>query len=355
MFDPGVTTTSEPTPQPLPPLRVDEIPVVSLFCGAGGLDTGFAEAGFRTIYAADSMPAAVKTFNHNAGSDVAVVCDLLTSKSTTVTKAIAKRCEELGTSPRGLLGGPPCQGVSNGNTQAGPHDPRNVLFKKYCNIVLRLEEEHGLDFFVFENVPALRKARKNLPLYQKLIRLLGDAFDLHEAILDASKFGVPQTRQRLIVVGFAKRLGIREFVLPASSGRRRATVRTAIGGLPEPIFFRRGLSPLDIAVHPNHWTMMPKSPKFAAVVGAASSDARSFIRLEWDEPSRTVAYGNREIHVHPSGRRRISVYEAMLLQGFSSDFQLIGNLSEQVTQISNAVPPPLAAAIARAIASILPP
>jgi len=356
MFDSGVHTTSDPsTSQPIAPLRAGEIPVVSLFCGAGGLDAGFAEAGFRTIYAADSMPAAVKTFNHNAGADVAVVCDLLASKSTTVTKAVAQRCTDLGTRPRGLLGGPPCQGVSNGNTQAGPHDPRNALFKKYCNIVLRLEAEHDLDFFVFENVPALRKARKNLPLYEKLTEILGDAFDLHEAFLDASKFGVPQTRQRLIIVGFAKRLGIREFRLPVRSGRRQATVRTAIHGLPEPVFFRRGLKPEDIAMHPNHWTMTPKSAKFAAGIPRATSDLRSFIRLEWDEPSRTVAYGNREIHVHPCGRRRISVYEAMLLQGFSSDFEIVGNFSEQVTQVSNAVPPPVAAAIGRSIAAVLPP
>jgi DNA (cytosine-5)-methyltransferase 1 len=327
---------------------------VSLFCGAGGLDAGFADAGFHTVYAVDSMPAAVRTFNHNAGANVAVVCDLLKSRSTTITKAIADLSAKTGVSPRGLLGGPPCQGVSNANNQAGPDDPRNRLFKKYCNIVLRLEEEHGLDFFVFENVPALKRARKNLPLYHKLVGLLGNAFDLHEAILDASKFGVAQTRERLIIVGFAKRLGIKEFSLPTGSGAPTATVRTAIDGLPEPAFFTRGMDTRGFAVHPNHWTMTPKSKKFFADA-PTSNDGRSFIRLEWEQQSRTVAYGNREIHVHPSGRRRISIYEAMLLQGFDSRFELTGNLSEQVTQISNAVPPPVAAAVGRAIAAVLPP
>ena len=77
------------------------------------------------------------------------------------------------------------------------------------------------------------------------------------------------------------------------------------------------------------------------------------IRLSWDKPSRTVAYGNREIHVHPSGLRRISIYEAMLLQGFPENFELKGNFSEQVTQISNAVPPPVSLAIAKSIKTFL--
>ena len=80
---------------------------------------------------------------------------------------------------------------------------------------------------------------------------------------------------------------------------------------------------------------------------------RSFRRLKWDQPSPTVAYGHREIHVHPSGRRRLSIYEAMLLQGFPDEFVLEGNLSAQVEQVSNAVPPPLARSLATAIKEAL--
>jgi DNA (cytosine-5)-methyltransferase 1 len=71
--------------------------------------------------------------------------------------------------------------------------------------------------------------------------------------------------------------------------------------------------------------------------------------LEWEKPSPTIAYGNREVHVHPSGRRRLSVYEALLLQGFPSDYELVGSLSAQISQVSDAVPPPLAQAIAAGI------
>jgi DNA (cytosine-5)-methyltransferase 1 len=78
-------------------------------------------------------------------------------------------------------------------------------------------------------------------------------------------------------------------------------------------------------------------------------NTRSFKKLSWGEPSPTIAFGNREIHVHPDGHRRISIYEAMLLQGFPDDFVIEGNLSQQVKQVSNAVPPPLARSVASAV------
>ncbi|MGH8075710.1 MAG: DNA cytosine methyltransferase [Lysobacter sp.] len=336
---------------PVPRLAAGEVPVISLFCGAGGLDHGFDSAGFRTIFAADSMQAAVSSFNHNANADIATVLDLLSTSSADIAKAVHKRIVLAGASPRGLIGGPPCQGVSNANNQSGPEDPRNRLFARYSNIVLDLDKTFGLDFFVFENVPGL-KAAKNKPLYDTLKKKLGKAYELHEAILDASKFGVPQTRRRLIIVGISKRLKGADFQFPVPAENAEVpTVKGAIGGLPEPIFFARGASGGDRATHVNHWTMAPKSKKFSD--SAALKDGRSFIRLEWDAPSRTVAYGNREIHVHPSGTRRLSIYEALRLQGFPKSFELLGNLSEQVTQVSNAVPPPVAAAVARSIAAAL--
>ena len=72
--------------------------------------------------------------------------------------------------------------------------------------------------------------------------------------------------------------------------------------------------------------------------------------LQWDAPSLTVAYGHREVHIHPGCHRRLSVFEAMRLQGFPDDYELVGTLSAQITQVSEAVPPPLAEAVARAVA-----
>ena len=101
--------------------------------------------------------------------------------------------------------------------------------------------------------------------------------------------------------------------------------------------------------------MNPKSKKFGQLPHPSQSNgSRSFKRLSWGKPSYTVAYGHNEIHIHPGGHRRLSIYEAMLLQGFpKKNYELVGNLTEQVTLISDAVPPPLAASLAKSILDFL--
>jgi DNA (cytosine-5)-methyltransferase 1 len=123
-------------------------------------------------------------------------------------------------------------------------------------------------------------------------------------------------------------------------------VWTALAGLPNPTFYRRDLAPEDIEFHPNHWTMNPRSAKFQSRI---HGEGRSFRRLKWGKPSFTVAYGNREVHVHPNGKRRLSVFEAMRLQGFPESYVLRGTLSDQISQVSDAVPPPLVSVLPSAL------
>jgi DNA (cytosine-5)-methyltransferase 1 len=128
------------------------------------------------------------------------------------------------------------------------------------------------------------------------------------------------------------------------------TVRNVLSKLPEPTQFKSGLVADDIPFHPNHWCMVPRSKKFfSGELTEGYAEKRSFRTLSWDKPSYTVSYGNREVHVHPNGHRRLSMREALILQGFPEEYVLNGTLSSQVTQISEAVPPPLAYAIASAL------
>lgn len=325
--------------------------VFSLFCGAGGLDLGFQQAGYSTIFAADYMKAAIHTFNHNLEADVASQVDLLTTSPRKLVDQVEARARKAGTTPKGLIGGPPCQGVSNANTSAGPNDPRNALFSRYVRILREADRRFSLDFFVLENVPGLR-ADKNRELYDGLKRSLSRDFHLAESILDASHYGVPQTRRRLIMVGISKRLDAGEFAFPApTTADNPIPIREVLAGLPHPDYLVRGSSESKSEHHPNHWTMRPVSRKFLEPEDKPNS--RSFLRLEWSKPSRTVAYGNREIHIHPDGNRRLSIFEALKLQGFPESFVLTGNFSEQVTQVSNAVPPPVAKAIASSLFDLL--
>lgn len=320
-------------------------PLISLFCGAGGLDLGFSQEGFESILALDNNSSAIESFNSNLPSRAGVEVDLGNLRSVKFMTLVDSVVNRTGLAPRGLIGGPPCQGVSNSNINASSSDPRNSLMTTYLRLLNSLEDKYQIDFFVFENVPGLLND-KNKPRFVKLKRELSKRFHVTVQKVNAVDFGVPQNRERILIFGMNRKRFSGPIKPLVGLNQHNKSVRMAIEHLAEPIFYSRGLKPESFPVHPNHWTMNPKSPKFSQ---PTKSIGRSFRKLAWDSPSKTVAYGNREIHVHPTGHRRLSIYEAMLLQGFPPSFQLKGNLSAQVQQVSNAVPPPLARNLARQI------
>lgn len=333
--------------------------IISLFSGAGGLDLGFEQLcqereglSFHPIVAYDKEPAAVETYNYNRGSQIAREADL----SELTGDDIISQIEQLQADcvPCGVLGGPPCQYFSNGNKSARDEDdPRRTLPIKYAKLLKRLNEEYEIDFFVFENVAGLAKPAHQDDFVHIIEMFEAAGFRVFSEILDAYNYGVAQKRERVFLVGWnEKHYPEAEYEFP--SGKPSGLiVADKIKGLKEPRFWARDLDPDDFPEHPNHWTMNPISDKFKNPPPAdLQRTTRSFRRLSWDKPSYTVAYGHNEIHVHPEGHRRLSLYEAMLLQGFPSErdgYQLIGSLTKQVTLISDAVPPPVGRALARSI------
>jgi DNA (cytosine-5)-methyltransferase 1 len=318
--------------------------IISLFCGAGGLDWGFHQEGFQVPLAIDISEAAIRTHKRNFGTTHSVAADLIQLQPEGVYELVNGQVPAK--SRIGVIGGPPCQGFSRANTSSKADDPRNELPKLYLDIVERLQQQYTVEFVVFENVLGIRD-KKHAATYKALMNDLERlGFVVTEKELCALDFGVPQNRRRIVLSAMRKDQGYGEVRPETRAGLK--TVREAIGKLIAPKYFARSLTSVDIPLHPNHWTMQPKSPRFSDPDGVYA-DGRSFKRLTWDEASPTVAFGNREIHVHPSGRRRLSIYEAMLLQGFPENFVLEGNLSQQVEQISNAVPPPLSQSIAAAV------
>lgn len=319
--------------------------IVSLFSGAGGLDLGFKRTGFKLAFAVDVSPAAIQTHSRNFKGTVSVAADLEKLQPEGVLAHLAGILEP-GESI-GVIGGPPCQGFSRANTSSDVDDPRNRLPLLYLQIVQALQEKYEVEFVLFENVLGIRDAKHSVTFRGILskFRELGLTPDVNE--YSALDYGVAQTRNRVIISGFRDETVARNFK-PKKVAATGLTVRSVIGSLPDPAFFARDMEKTAIPHHENHWTMRPLSKRFSRP-GGADRAGRSFRRLEWDKPSPTVAYGHREIHVHPDGCRRLSIFEAMLLQGFPEDFVLEGTLSSQVEQVSNAVPPPLARALAKAI------
>ncbi len=318
--------------------------IISLFSGAGGLDLGFVEEGYKISLAIDSEYSAIETHKYNFENSHGVVADLTDIGPQGVVALALNQVEPK--SKIGIIGGPPCQGFSRANVASRPDDPRNLLPSLYLEIIRELQKHYEVEFVLFENVLGM-KDQKHSAKYLALIQGLKDLnFEVDENVLCAHDFGVPQKRDRIIISALKSGKDYLKVIPERKSGK--STVKDAIGSLQEPAFFDRKLKVADIPLHPNHWTMKPKSRRFHESY-VSDNKSRSFRKLSWDRASPTIAFGNREIHVHPNGNRRISIYEAMLLQGFPSTFILKGNLSQQVQQISNAVPPPLARSVAAAV------
>nr|WP_298099385.1 DNA cytosine methyltransferase [uncultured Shinella sp.] len=326
--------------------------LLSLFCGAGGLDLGFEAKEYEVGLAFDLRKDSITSYNHNRKGkpEHGHVWD--------VTNLTLNKLDELYGSefaPEGVIGGPPCQSFSRANTVYLDADPRHSLPLAYAELLSKLNERNPVKFFVMENVTGLLSERHahRLRRYEKAFEEAG--FNLSRAVLLATDYSTPQIRERLFVVGFNRDLyGNAKWSpppkIPTTDGRR-PDVQSAIGELPEATYYERGLTSAQIAHHVNHWCMKPKSRKFSIPGALKPGDGsnRSFKTLAWNAPSPTVAYGHREVHIHPNCTRRLSVYEAMLLQGFPKRYELIGSLSSQIVQISEAVPPPVAAAVAESV------
>lgn len=337
--------------------------LISLFCGPGGLDEGFKRAGFATIYATDIDKAAVETHNENhwdgKHDPVAIQGDITELQVSDLIIRVSDRMQARGFNgqhPVGIIGGPPCQSFSYANTNQTEEDKRHSLPSHYARIIKGLRDHGWLDFFLFENVPGLKGLHREK--FEQFKREFEEAgFTLYEDQLEAWQFGVPQLRPRVFIVGIRNdHPAAKTFSFPTPLIRDRSQARTveqAIKNIPSPVFFRKDVTPWEIVMdagHANHWCMNPQSPKFEdGTFSKPGKFGKSFAVLDWKQPSLTVAYGHREVHIHPSGKRRLSVYEAMKLQGFPDEYVLKGTLSDQIRLVSEVVAPPVAYHIAKAI------
>lgn len=323
-------------------------PVLSLFSGAGGFDLGFRSAGFRPGLAIDFDPAAVSTYRWNQPDTHVSSLDIAeTDPDEFVNLWKSINGDER---PVGIIGGPPCQAFSASNVHQRRGDPRSKLLVHYANVIQAFTDRMGLDFFVFENVLGLaqKRHRRRYLQFKRLCRNAG--YNVREKVVNAGRFGIPQNRKRIIVIGINNERFPGMAIEPPAGEKQPTHARVALEGLPEPAFCRRDLDASDVPHHPNHVAMVPRSKRFTnGTLKPGDHRGRSFRVLSWDRPSYAVAYGHREIHVHPNMHRRLSIYEAMRLQGFPHAYELQGTFSQQVQLVSDALPPPLGEGIGVAI------
>ncbi|WP_199181603.1 DNA cytosine methyltransferase [Herbaspirillum sp. BH-1] len=164
------------------------------FAGAGGFSLGFEMAGCDVVGAVEIDGWATDTFKHNHPSAVVMKADI----SAVSDDEFISMFGEL--SPNIVVGGPPCQGFSIANRNSGdPKDPRNSLFKEF----VRIGRLFSPTFMVMENVPNLLAAKTSegrpvIEIISDSLRELG--YHVYSKVLQATDFGVPQTRSRLFVI-----------------------------------------------------------------------------------------------------------------------------------------------------------
>ena len=164
--------------------------VLSLFTGAGGLDIGFEEVGFKIVLASDIWSESEKTFKHNF-PETPFLCEDI---KTITARKILKKTNNI--YPEIIIGGPPCQGFSvMGDKNSG--DPRNYLFESYVKLVKELKPL----CFIFENVKGLKTMFSGKYYIDVINSFSNLGYNVYDKILNSKDFGVPQSRERVIIVG----------------------------------------------------------------------------------------------------------------------------------------------------------
>lgn len=321
--------------------------LISLFSGAGGLDKGFHNAGFRTVVANEFDPKICPTFRANFPDVNLIEGDIRDIPSDAFPEHVT-----------GIIGGPPCQSWSEAGSLKGIEDTRGQLFYEYIRI---LRDTQPL-FFVAENVSGML-AKRHSDAVSRFMFLFEEAgYDVNLKMLNANDFDVPEDRDRVFYIGFRKDLNIHDFEYPTPQ-EHKPTLREAIWDLQDtaiPAKEKNRTNGDACKVPNNEYFIGSYSPIFMS---------RNRVR-DWDEPGFTVQASGRQCQLHPQAPkmeklepnrqrfvlgkehlyRRMTVREVARVQSFPDDFKfLYDDINMGYKMIGNAVPVNLAYHVAMSI------
>lgn len=321
---------------------------VSVFSGGGGLDLGFASAGFKPLFSSDIEPAYCQTIRDNLGGQEHIVeaHDLSQLSGKELLKRISKNVDV-------VIGGPPCQSFSILGSRGSVGDPRGQLALEYGRFVKEIKPKA----FLFENVPGLLTVNKGTD-WNNLLEFFKKTtgFYIKWTKLNSAWFGAPQLRQRVIVVGFRNKKDFDNFEWPTARFSENSE-QLHFGRL-HPRVASQALEEVDGL--PNHVLRQHGervSTRYSTVPPGGRDRKDHTDRIHPDKPSGTVLVGSGagggRPFIHPIEHRHITVREAARLQSFPDWWIFSGGPTSSYRQVGNAVPPLMAKAIAQNIAFAL--
>lgn len=355
---------------------MEQYNIIDLFAGVGGLSYGFSVLPQFNIIAANEIEkdiSAAYTLNH---PNVKMLnCDICDLTEDGLHKVLDGRKIDL------VVGGPPCQSYSTLGKRR--NDERANLFMQYKRILGILQPRA----FVFENVTGMLSMNKG-QLFRRIQTEFEElGYDLKHEILDAVDFGVPQHRERVILVGTK---GKNRFVYPTPTHgdglKPYVTLKDAIGDLPQlssgekKDYYSAGITNDFLAFVRNenetvvqehsapkngeHMIKIMKTLKEGQSKDDLPEDIRpksgygnTYAKLWWNKPSTTItrnfACPSSSRCIHPRDSRAMSIREGARLQSFPDDYQFYGSDGMKRLEIGNAVPPLLSMAIARQMLDVL--
>lgn len=348
--------------------------VISLFSGAMGLDIGLQKAGLNVVIGQDFEPSCVETMRAN-GHNV-LEGDIREIKPEMFLELTGLHVGE----PFMICGGPPCQPFSTAGKRLGINDPRGSLFMDFIRMIDYIRPR----FFVMENVKgivsspvkhvSIKERDKDDPK-QKLGTVLDVVLSEFNrlgyktvyGILDAVNYGVPQFRERFVLIGSRDNEDIflpipTHFQMHQNPNYRWKTVGEAIEDLENDPGEYTPLSGdrkkyLHMVPQGGNWRDLPEEVIPIAMGGAYESSGGKvgfYRRLSYKQPSPTITTSPAQkatMLCHPRQDRPLSIKEYARIQQFPDDWKFTGTISAQYRQIGNAVPVGLAEAIGRAIIS----
>lgn len=368
-------------------LRTSNIPILSFFTGAGFLDMGFMNAGFTIVWHNEYNPKFIEGFNYamkNMGHENMHIDRSVSIVDTKKDLIINEAFDGRPPSCFGVIGGPPCPDFSAGGKNRGKNGDNGRLSMVYVDRICELKPT----FFLFENVPGLLRTAKHREFLGELRRQLREIYVTDVTTLNALEYGVPQDRQRVFMLGFHK-----DWFKDTFGCERLAEIRDdehlardepswfpwpdpkfknpkdlpwpAIEdgcltpqipeGCPKELMVGNHIPLEEVMNLPNSCDCFrPRSPKFSQILEGDVS-RKSFKRLHRWRFSPTAAYGNNEVHLHPTENRRLSVREVMRIQTVPDDYQLPATmtLTQKFKTVGNGVPVLLAEAVAGSIQRVL--